>query len=126
MSSTVSQQAVQRAGLGAGGGVLPFAPADILTLYQSYMPFIKGGGLYVPTPKKYDLGHEVFVLVKMPGESDRVPAVGKVVWVNRSGTSHRPSGIGIQFTDSPENAVVRDRIEVLVAGIPPDTATFTM
>ena len=124
-NSTVTSAAMQKAG--AGGGVIPFNPPDKMILYQSYMPFVKGGGLYVPTPKKYDIGNEVFLLIKMPGEgNDRMPAVGKVVWVNRNGSAQRPGGIGVQLSDTPENLSLRDRIEVLIAGISTDTPTFTM
>lgn len=118
----------ERSGQGFfGGGVIPFNPQDKLSLYQSYMPFVKNGGLYIPTTKKYDQGSEIFLLVRMPGESnERLPGVGKVVWINRSGTVSKPSGIGIQFSDTPENAILRDKIERLLVGVSPDTATYTM
>ena len=111
----------------AGGGVIPFNPQDKMSLYQSYMPFVKNGGLYIPTVKKYDQGVDVFLLVRMPGESnERLPAVGKVVWINRSGSVSKPSGIGVQFSDTPENAILRDKIERLLVGISPDNPTYTM
>lgn len=120
----VTQQSVQRANI--GGGVIPFAPPDKTSLAQCYMSWVKGGGLYITTPKKYEMGAEVFVLVKLPDSSDRFPAVGRVVWVQRSSSVLRPPGIGVQLLDTPENAVVRDKIEVFLAGMPADTATFTM
>lgn len=110
----------------SGGGVIPFNPPDKTTLYKSYMPFIKGGGLYIVTSRKYEIGTEVFLLVKMPGSNDRLPAVGRVVWVNRSGSVSHPSGVGVQFAETPENELVKDKIDLLVAGIPDDTPTFTM
>ena len=122
--STVTVQAQKNAI--AGGGVLPFSPPDKATLYQSYMPFVKNGGLYVSTPRRYELGAEVFVLITFPQSNDRLPAVGKVVWVNRTGSVARPSGIGIQFLETPENIIVRDKIETFIAGTPQDMPTFTM
>ena len=110
----------------SGGGVLPFSPPDSHALYQSYMPFVKNGGLYVATSRRYELGAEVFVLVTFPQGNERMPAMGKVVWVNRTGSVARPSGIGIQFSETQENFAVRDRIETLIAGISSDTPTFTM
>ena len=110
----------------SGGGVLPFSPPDIHALYQSYMPFVKNGGVYVATPRRYELGAEVFVLITFPQGNERMPAMGKVVWVNRTGSVSRPSGIGIQFSDTQENFAVRDRIETLIAGTSSDTPTFTM
>ena len=104
---------------------MTFQPFDRKALYLSYMPFIKNGGLYVPTPKNFDMGAEVFVLVKFPESNDRSPVIGKIIWVNRLTSVSRPSGIGIQFLETPENMVVRDRIETILAGMP-DSATYTM
>lgn len=123
--STVTAQATQKVAI-SGGGVIPFMPADKNAVYQSYMPFLKNGGLYVSTTKKYELGAEVFILIKMPDGNDRYPVVGKVVWVNRSGGVSRPSGIGVQFSDTAENVIARDKIEALLMGMSTDLPTFTM
>lgn len=110
----------------SGGGVIPFNPPDKTVLYKSYMPFVKGGGLYIVTSKRYEIGTEVFLLVKMPESQERLPAVGKVVWINRSGSVSQPSGVGVQLMETPENEIVKDKIEILIAGFPEDTPTFTM
>ena len=39
-------------------GILSLAIKDKATLYNSYMPFVKGGGIFVPTPRRYSLGDE--------------------------------------------------------------------
>ena len=111
-----------------GGGLLHFNPADRMALYKSYMPFVKNGGLFINTSHRYELGNEVFVMLRLPQEteSDRMSIVGKVVWISRNGGVNRPAGIGIQMSDQAENAVVRDRIEKAIAGISSDTTTFTM
>lgn len=112
----------------SGGGLLHFNPTDRMALYKAYMPFVKNGGLFISTSHRYELGNEVFVMLKLPqeAESERMSIVGKVVWISRNGGVNRPAGIGIQMSDQPENAVVRDRIERAIAGISSETATFTM
>ena len=52
----------------AGGrqGILSLAVKDKAALYNAYMPFVKGGGIFVPTPKRYFLGDEVFLLLTLP------------------------------------------------------------
>jgi type IV pilus assembly protein PilZ len=112
----------------SSGGMLQFAPPDIRNLYMSYMPFVQRGGVYVGVSgtKRYELGAEVLLMVKLPSSEDRTPAVGKVVLINRSSSVARPSGVGIQFADSPENAALRDRIETLLAGMSHELTTFTM
>lgn len=45
-------------------------------LYQAYMPFVKDGGLSVPTSTAYRLGEEIFMLLSLPDDdedSDRGP-----------------------------------------------------
>ena len=45
-------------GAGARQGILSLAIKDKAALYNAYMPFIKGGGIFVPTAKRYAKGHE--------------------------------------------------------------------
>lgn len=106
--------------------MLPFNPKDKMDLYKSYMPFVKNGGVYVTTAQPYSIGTQVFLLAKLPDTNERFPIVGEIVWVNRSHSVTRPAGIGVRFTDIPENAVVRDKIEKTIAGIPRETPTYTM
>ena len=62
-------------------GILSLAVKDKAALYNAYMPYIRHGGIFVPTPKRYFLGDEVFLLLTLPETSDRMPVAGKVVWV---------------------------------------------
>ena len=81
----------------AGGrqGILSLAVKDKAALYNAYMPFVKGGGIFVPTPKRYFLGDEVFLLLTLPESSDRLPVAGKVVWVTPAGAQgNRAAGQG--------------------------------
>jgi len=99
-------------------GILSLAVKDKAALYNAYMPFIKHGGIFVPTPKRYFLGDEVFLLLTLPDSSDRLPIAGKVVWVTPAGAQgNRIAGIGVQFPEGQEGEAVRNRIETLLAGI---------
>jgi len=121
VTSASTQKAVSM-----GGGVLAFQPPDRAAMHQSYMPFLKNGGIYIPTTKKYDIGSEVFVLVKLPDSGERLSGVGSVVWINRTPSVSKPSGIGIHFVESPENETLKLRIETFLAGSSHDAPTFTM
>lgn len=105
---------------GAGGarqGILSLALKDKASLYNAYMPYLKQGGVFVPTAKRYFLGDEVFLLVTLPDSSDRLPVAGKVVWVTPPGAQgNRTAGIGVQFADSSEGEAIKGRIETLLAG----------
>ena len=115
-------------GAGARQGILSLAIKDKASLYNAYMPFVKGGGIFVPTTKRYALGDEVFILLSLMEEKDRLPVAGKVVWITPAGAQgNRTAGIGVQFADSAEGESVRSKIETTLAGMGnSDTPTQTM
>lgn len=108
--------------------ILPVEIRDKAALYAAYMPSIKGGGLFVPSAQVFRLGDEVFLLVHLHEEGDRLPVSGKVVWVTPQGAqSGNPAGIGVQFSDGPDGEAAKARIEsVLGAQLNADKPTLTM
>lgn len=111
---------------GAGRGILSLTIKDKAVLYAAYMPFVQGGGLFIPTNKKYKLGDEVFMLLTLMDEAEKLPLAGKVVWMTPMGAQgNRAAGIGVQFND-PDNTVQR-KIETYLAGsLESDRQTHTM
>lgn len=115
-------------GLGAGGrsGILSLNIKDKAGLYASYMSFLKNGGLFVPTTKEYELGTEVFMLITLLDDGEKLPVAGKVVWITPNGAEGgRKPGIGVEFSDK-HGDVVR-KIETYLAGmVDSDRPTHTM
>jgi type IV pilus assembly protein PilZ len=113
---------------GARQGILSLAVKDKAQLYSAYMPYLKSGGIFVPTAKRYFLGDEVFLLLTLPESSERLPVAGKVIWVTPTGAQgNRTAGIGVQFADSNEGETVKGKIETLLAGtLNADKPTHTM
>ena len=110
-------------------GVLTLSIKDKPALYAAYMPFVLGGGLFIPTTREYAMGQEVFVLLHIMEESDRLPIAGKVVWKTPSGSeAHRIAGIGVQFSNKDGKGIeVRNKIETYLAGaLESDRPTHTM
>ncbi len=109
-------------------GILSLAIKDRGALYNSYMPFIKSGGLFVPTNKRYSLGDEVFILLTLMEEKDRIPVAGKVVWITPAGAQgNRVAGIGVQFSDGADGEQAKTKIETFLAGmLGADRPTHTM
>ena len=109
---------------GGMSGILSLTIKDSSSLYSSYMPFINGGGLFIPTSRQYNLGDEVFIRLTLMDEADKLPVPGKVVWITPQGSS-RMAGIGVQFTDPTDT--VRTKIETYLAGaLKSDRETSTM
>lgn len=111
---------------GARNGILSLTIRDKAVLYAAYMPFIKNGGLFIPTNKTYGLGDEVFMLLNLMDESEKIPVAGKVVWITPKGAQgNRAAGIGVQF-DSDDDVANR-KIETYLAGsLTSDRPTHTM
>ena len=86
--------------MAAGQGILSLAIKDKGSLYAAYMPFVKNGGLFVPTNKDYHLGDEVFMLLTLMEEPDKIPVAGRIVWITpRGAQGNRAAGIGVQFSE---------------------------
>ena len=107
-------------------GILSLTIKDQNVLYAAYMPFVKNGGLFIPTGKAYKLGDEVFLLLNLMDEPDKIPVAGKVVWVTPKGAQgNRAAGIGVQFNEEDETA--RNKIETYLAGsLSSDRPTHSM
>ncbi|MBA6412185.1 PilZ domain-containing protein [Parahaliea sp. F7430] len=96
-------------------GILSLTIKDPAVLYSAYMPFLTHGGLFVPTNNSYQLGDEVFMLLSLLDESEKIPVSGKVVWVTpRGAQGNRVAGIGVQFSE--EDAELNLKIENHLAG----------
>ncbi|OOO02485.1 MAG: hypothetical protein USCGTAYLOR_01310 [Chromatiales bacterium USCg_Taylor] len=79
------------------------------------MPFIRNGGLFIPTTKAYGLGDEVFMILNLLDGKERLPVAGRVVWITpASAQGNRTAGIGVQISDADKGAT-RNKIETLLA-----------
>lgn len=108
-------------------GILSLSIKDKNALYAAYMPFVTNGGLFIPTNREYAMGQEVFMLLSLMEETERLPIAGKVIWKTPSGAEgYRACGIGVQFIDQ-DGGVTRAKIENYLAGaLTSDRSTHTM
>ena len=113
-------------GFGARSGILTLTIKDKAVLYAAYMPYIRQGGLFIPTQKQYQLGDEAFLLLNLMDEPEKIPVAGKVIWITPKGAQgNRAAGIGVQFDGEDETA--RTKIESYLAGsLSSDRPTHTM
>jgi type IV pilus assembly protein PilZ len=88
-----------------GPGVVSVSIKDLAALNAAYMPFIIGGGLFIPTDKTYSIGSELFLLLHIIDNVEPLAVAAKVVWITPArATGQRVSGIGLQFNDPVDNA----------------------
>ena len=108
-------------------GILPVSIRDKNNLYAAYMPFLKNGGLFIPTTNSYSLGDEGFILLNLMEETEKIPVVGRVAWITpRGAQGNRTAGVGLQFKDK-DGGQARDKIETYLAGaLDSERPTHTM
>jgi len=106
--------------------VLTLTIQDKGVLYGAYMSFLKNGGLFVPTTRSYRLGDEVFLLLSLMDEPEKLPVAGRVVWITPEGAQgNRQAGIGIEFSD--QDVGITAKIENYLGGsLGSDRVTHTL
>ncbi|MCW7554218.1 PilZ domain-containing protein [Endozoicomonas gorgoniicola] len=109
-----------------GQNILPLDLKTLPDLYDAYLPFIKGGGLFIATTDSYEAGDQLFIRLSLLDGPDKIPITGKVVWVTPdSCRGQEVSGIGVQF--DPDSQDIKRQIEAhLVTSTGSQRLTHTM
>ena len=96
-------------------GMLSLAIKERSALFAAYMPYVKGGGLFIPTNRPYQMGDQVYMLISLMEDTAKMPISGRVVWITPAGSQgNRQQGIGVQFDDNDGSAGVRGKIESIL------------
>lgn len=108
-------------------GILSLSIKEKNALLSAYMPYVTNGGLFIPTKRKYEMGEEVFMLLNLMEETERLPIAGKIIWITPQGAEgYRAAGVGVQFSDQ-DGGIARNKIENYLAGaLESDRSTHTM
>jgi type IV pilus assembly protein PilZ len=108
--------------------VLSLAIKEKAALYAAFMPFLKCGGMFVPTPKVYKIGDEIYLILSLMDDPNKYPIAGKVAWITPAGANNnKVQGIGVHFPDDETGQRARLRIEeVLGAALRSSRATHTL
>ena len=98
-------------------GVLSLSIKEKSALYAAYMPYLKYGGIFIPTNKTYHLGDEVFMLLTLMTDPSKLPVAGRVVWITPVGAQGgKTQGIGVEFAANESGGAARNKIEGLLGG----------
>lgn len=98
------------------GGMIQTNIPDVETLFASYMPYVVGGGLFVPSKQAVKMGDEVFVLGALPEQTQKIPLTGKVIWISQKQNGTKPQGFGIQLAGE-KGIYFKSEAERLLAGL---------
>ncbi len=96
-------------------GMLSLSIKEKAALYAAYMPFLKTGGLFVPTTRAHQMGDQVYMLLSLMDDPSKIPLSGKVVWITPHGAqANRQQGIGVLFDNNEAAQTVRSKIEAIL------------
>lgn len=101
-------------GQGQRPSFLPISIREKAALYAAYMPFLANGGIFVPTTRPAQLGDDIYLMLTLVDDPQKLAIAGKVVWITPAGTPGRQQGIGVQFPDDQSGVIARQKIDALV------------
>jgi type IV pilus assembly protein PilZ len=105
-----------------GGGIRPSVLSLTISqksaLYAAYIPHLKRGGIFIPTTRPYRLGDEVFMLLTLMDDPNKLPVAGQVVWITPANCQgSKAQGIGVHFSDDESGHAAKRRIELVLGGL---------
>lgn len=108
--------------------VLSITITNKAILHAAYMPFLKHGGLFIPTKKYFAMGEEVVLIITLIEPDMKYNVTCKVVWITpQDSQSNKAGGIGVEFSEDTEGEQLRKRIEeILGIMLQSNDATHTM
>src|SRR3954452_9587422 len=108
--------------------VLSLAIKEKAALYAAYLPFLKNGGMFVPTAKPYKIGDEIYLILALMDDPNKYPIAGKLAWITpAAANNNKAQGIGGHFPDDETGQRANLRIqEILAAALPSSRATHPL
>lgn len=101
---------------GRASSLINLTIRDRAALRAAYMPFVEGGGLFVPTNRAARIGDDLYLIMTLPDDQSKHAISGKVIWITPNGSGSRQQGLGVQFARTDAGEQIRSRIETLIAG----------
>lgn len=102
--------------------ILKLSLNDVAALHSSYMPFVRGGAIFVPTESaEYKFGDEIIVSMHLKSTDKKLAIPGRVMWIAPESCERGTEGLGIQFIGTTK-AKVKLIIETMLgnrANVPP-------
>ena len=93
-------------------------------LHAAYMPYLRGGGLFIPTDKAHGMGEPLSILLSL---IDDLQVLSHVAWLSSANQGEKSQGVGVQFSDNEGGRTAREKIEQLLgAALNSSRHTHTM
>jgi type IV pilus assembly protein PilZ len=98
--------------------VLSLTIKERSTLYAAYTSSLRNGGIFIPTTRPYKLGEEVFMILNLMNDPNKISVAGKVAWITpENAQTRKVPGIGVHFDQGEAGRAARTRIESILGGL---------
>lgn len=75
-------------------------------LRRCYLPFLRNGGLFVPTTETYSLRQQLFLVLKLPGTTQVQGVLTRVACLTPAQAHDgRIMGVGLAFTEATQSLI---------------------
>jgi len=107
--------------------VLSLKIPDKQALYMAYMPYLKRRGIFIAGDKNLKIGDEVFLILDLWCEHEKVNVAGSVAWITPNNAQNsKKQGFGIHFNESLSQQVSSQIERILGNSINSKHTTSTM
>jgi len=106
-------------------GLMQLHIQDKAMLHACYMPYVQGGGLFIPSQQSVRMGELMTLVVALPGQAQKMMLTGPVIWISYKATGFKPKGFAIQLCGDKAE-FYRTEIEKILVGLAlSDRSSFT-
>ncbi|GAB2994378.1 PilZ domain-containing protein [Psychrosphaera aestuarii] len=99
---------------------------DTKELFRCYMPFVKGGGLFIKTNLPVKLGETASVILTLPDALEPELFDAEVIWVTPQGAQNvNPPGVGVLLNNTENRLQVKiEKLLGTMINLPEPTYTM--
>jgi len=115
-NGAITEQKVERT-------ILKLPLKDVSALHSSFMPFVRGGAIFVPEKNtdNFNFGDEIIISMHLKSSDKKLAIPGQVMWIAPESCERGTQGLGVQFIGTTK-AKVKLIIETMLgnrANVPP-------
>ncbi|MDB2373933.1 PilZ domain-containing protein [Psychrosphaera haliotis] len=99
---------------------------DTKELFRCYMPFVKGGGLFIKTNLPAKIGDKVAITLTLPDALEPEMFESEVIWVTPQGAQNvNPPGVGVLLNNTENRLQVKiEKLLGTMLNLPEPTYTM--
>ncbi|TCM63726.1 type IV pilus assembly protein PilZ [Acinetobacter calcoaceticus] len=108
------------------GALIQFSIQDTAMLQACYMPYVKGGGLFIPSLHQVQMGELVKLMARLGDDERNIALSGAVIWISHKAMGVKPQGFAIQLGGAGADGFRAKAEKILASATPSTRPSFTL